>query len=104
MNRRKGKGRGSAEYPAIVNPIHRAERAPDDNFGCEFQDNVAYVTTTHNDNSPKGCGAMKEEEEKSEENNMSANGNIIELKPVPPQLPFRQYLLEKEVQCRPVGN
>ena len=98
MNRRKGKGHGSADFPTILNPIHHAEHASDDNF--ELHENVAYVTTTHNEQSTKGCCKMEEEmEKKSEEKKVSVNGNTIELTPVSPHLPFRQYLLEKEVQC-----
>ena len=94
MKRRKGKGHGSVNFPAALNPIH----ASDDNLNCEVQENVAYVTTTEYKQATKGCCETEEEEEKkSKEKNVSVNGNHIELKPVVPQLPFRQYLQEKEV-------
>lgn len=81
--------------------------APDDNFNCELEENVAYVTA-HNKLFSEACFEIEEEEKKEEEkkeegeeeceeNSTSVNGKIIDLDPVSPKLPCRQYLKEKEV-------
>ena len=82
------------------------ETTPDGNYNCELQENVAYVTAHHNKQWSEGCFEMEEEEEEEkgdnedegcEEKNMSANGEAIELEPVSPKVPCRQYLKEEEV-------
>ena len=75
--------------------------ASDGNYNCELRENVAYVTAAHTQQWSEACCEMEEEEEKEkegcEENNMCVNGKAIELEPVSPQVPCRQYLQEKEV-------
>ena len=77
--------------------------APDDDFNCELEDNVAYVTA-HNKLFSEACFEVEEEEEKEEEkdgceeSSMSVDDKITDLDPVSPKLPCRQYLQEKEVQ------
>ena len=84
MSRRKGKAH-----------IHVAS---ENDYNCELQENVAYATTPYNKQLSEGCCEIKdEEEEKREEKNTFENGDAIELEPASPQVPFRQYLLEKEV-------
>ena len=72
--------------------------ASDTNHNCEIQENVAYVTAAQTKQWSEACSKMEEKkEERYEEKNMSDNGKAIELEPVSPQVPCRQYLQEKEV-------
>ena len=72
-------------------------------YNCELQESVAYVAAAHNKLWSEACSEEEEEEEgeqgcKVEKNII--NGEDMALKPASPNLPSRQYLKEKEVECR----
>ena len=73
-------------------------------YNCELQESVAYVAAAHNQLCSEACS--EEEEEEGEKGckveKIIINGKDIALKPASPNLPSRQYLKEKEVECRPL--
>ena len=84
--------------------IAKLHTAPEDNLNCELEENVAYVTA-HNKLFSEAFFEAEEEEKKEEgkeeeceENSKSGDGKVIDLDPVSPALPCRQYLKEKEVR------